>query len=149
MKKNKLSINKTQIISNPKIELRSEFEMLTKALKAVSAFSGETIGHLVVGNNAVYLCSYEPPEDVTFKKGVKLVTIQDEDFKSLASIIENLVKSELDYHSSEDAFDKYAEECYEGLRVTSDISHDDSLTSRSSYWRAFAKVVPSWLTLEK
>lgn len=61
---------KYQIISNVKVDIRTEFELVNKALKAVTSFSGEPIYGLIIEDNVIFLCwgcSKRADKDVNFE----------------------------------------------------------------------------------
>lgn len=153
---NKLMVKDYQIVSNPLVNVRTEFEFLNKALKFTSVFAGNNLSHVIVANNAVYLCWGDLEEDFLKKHGFMGFSLRENynSFKKSAEFISKLVKTELSQEdedlSSDDKYDKYAENCYLGCRITTEFNaEEDEHFSYSSYYKAYAKVVPSWITLEK
>lgn len=153
-----LQVKNDQIISNELVEIRSEFKLMSKLLKAASAFTGNMINHIIIGNNAVYLCWGSVNENMSEKLKEKGFTYIQYDsktntFKELALEITQIVKNSLSSESNDltdekDHYDEYAEHCYLGCRLTTDF-HDDKHMNYNQYYYAFARITPSWITLEK
>lgn len=152
-----LMVKNSQIISNELVEIRSEFEMLPKLIKTAMAFTGNSLGHIIIGDNAIYLCWGNVDEEQAAKLEKWGFTYreynEDHSFKDVANDIEFIVDCELSSRSenlkdSKDHFSGYAEECYLGCRLTTEF-HDDEKVYDHDYYYAFAKIVPSWITLEK
>lgn len=153
-----LMVNKSQIISNELVEIRSKFELLSKLVKTAMAFTGKTLGHIIIGENAVYLCwaSVEESQAGKLEKwGFKYIEYNDEEnsFKEVAEDIANILQYDLsakdsDLKDKKDHYDGYAEKCYLGCRLTTEF-HEDEKVYDQDYYYAFAKIVPSWITLEK
>ena len=48
----------------------------------------------------------------------------------------------------EDRYDSYSEDCYLGCRISTELEEDKMFYQMKGYF-IFAKVIPSWITLEK
>lgn len=153
-----LMVNKSQIVSNELVEIRSKFGLLPKLIKTAMAFTGNPLGHIIIGDNAVYLCWAGVDEEQAAKLqkwGFSYYEYNDEEntFQDVASDIEKIIKSRLSSSSEnlkdkKDHYNGYAEACYLGCRLTTEF-HEDEVVYDQDYYYAFAKIVPSWITLEK
>ena len=152
--KNKLIVKNSQIVSNPLVNVRTEFEFLHKAIKFTSIFSGENLSHVIIANNSVYLCWGDLEEDFIMKHGFTGFSMREEynSFEEAAEFIAKIIKYELSKENlgAEDKYQSYAEDCYLGCRITTELNYEeDEEFAYSSYYKAYAKIVPSWITLEK
>lgn len=153
-----LKVKNDQIISNVIVEIRSEFNLMSKLLKTASTFTGESLNHLLVGNNAVYLCWGTLEENKVEKmkeKGFDYIEYDRETdtFKKVASDIVHIVKERLssnskDLQDEKDHYSESAESCYLGCRLSTEF-HNDKHMDYNKYYYAFARITPSWITLEK
>lgn len=149
-----LKSKKYQIISNVKVDIRTEFELVNKALKAVTSFSGEPISGLIIEDNVIFLCwgcSKRDDKDVNFEQ------ITDNDtFKSISKRIQKHIEDNYYLYCSEettnipeeDRYDSYSEDCYLGCRISTELKEEKMFYQMKGYF-IFAKVIPSWITLEK